>query len=77
VRLRKDALILRMTDETFARLRGSVDLFVGADGASAKAFTVNHRVDGKTVFEREVLEAHQTDRALGIPIQVGLDVFCS
>lgn len=62
--------MIRITDDTFSSLRGSVDLFVGADGASGKAFTVNHREDGKLVFEREVLEAHQTDRALGIPINV-------
>jgi hypothetical protein len=59
-----------MTEEIFEKLRPTVGLFVGADGASGKAFTVNHHENGHRVFERETLESHMTDRALGIPIKV-------
>lgn len=37
----------RITQETFAELRQNVDLFIGADGASGKAFTVNHKEGNK------------------------------
>lgn len=59
-----------MDQEVFDKLRPSCGLFIGADGAGTKSFTVNLEQDGKSIFDRETLEAHQTDRALGIPIKV-------